>query len=116
MEAAVVRLEESGKNDYRSAGKNGFTCRVIGSEAMCADTGDMAFFDALAKHQPPPDKLGLTYMLRGDEGASHTDPYATGKTPDNHWVVTGPHIMIVGRIEDASLPSLKCLYICSPSG
>jgi hypothetical protein len=46
--------------------------------------------------QTPPDKLGLTYMLSGDNGASNTDPTAQKKTADNHWVVTGPHVMIVG--------------------
>lgn len=95
-DAAVVRLDESGKMTTVRAGKNGFTCMVIGSESMCADANSMAFFDAWAKHQLPPDKLGLTYMLQGDEGASNTDPYATGKTSANHWVVTGPHVMIVG--------------------
>ncbi len=45
----------------------------------------------------PSDKIGISYMLSGDEGASNTDPYATAKTPDNHWVVTGPHIMVFGQ-------------------
>ena len=26
---------------------------------------------------------------------SNTDPFATGPTDDNHWVVTGPHIMLI---------------------
>jgi hypothetical protein len=43
-------------------------------------------------------------MLRGDQGASNTDPSATKKTADNHWVVTGPHIMIVGAaVKDLGL-------------
>jgi hypothetical protein len=63
---------------------------------MCADANSMAFFEAYSKHENPPDKLGVTYMLRGDKGASNTDPYATAKTADNHWVVTGPHIMLLG--------------------
>jgi hypothetical protein len=44
----------------------------------------------------PADKVGFIYMLRGDSGASNTDPYATEKKPDNHWIETGPHVMIVG--------------------
>jgi hypothetical protein len=35
-------------------------------------------------------------MLAGDDGASNTEPLATKKTADNHWVMTGPHIMITG--------------------
>jgi hypothetical protein len=45
---------------------------------------------------PAPQKLGFIYMLRGDNGASNTDPYATGPTSDNNWIKTGPHVMIVG--------------------
>jgi hypothetical protein len=41
------------------------------------------------------------YMLRGDNGASNTDPYATRQTADNHWVQTGPHVMIVGAAAKA---------------
>lgn len=95
-DAAIVRMDEKGNMTTVRAGKNGFTCMVISGETMCSDANSMAFFDAWMKHQTPPDKLGLTYMLRGDEGASNTDPYATAKKPDNHWVVTGPHVMIVG--------------------
>ena len=96
--AAVVRMEKDGEITTLREGKNGFSCMVIGGgEKMCADANSMEFFDAWAKHQPPPNKLGLTYMLSGyDVGGSNTDPYAMSKTADNHWVVTGPHVMILG--------------------
>jgi hypothetical protein len=35
-------------------------------------------------------------MLDGDRGDSNTDPYASGPTATNHWVKTGPHVMIFG--------------------
>jgi len=113
-DATVARMDDSGKMTTVRKGKNGFTCMVIGAEKMCADANSMAFFDAWMKHQPPPDKLGLTYMLAGDDGASNTDPYATAKTANNHWVVTGPHVMVVG-------PGTKSLGLSSsadadPSG
>ena len=113
-DAAVIRTDEKGQMTTLRKGKNGFTCMIIGEEKMCADANSMAFFDAWMKHQSPPDKLGLTYMLAGDEGASNTDPYATAKTADNHWVVTGPHVMVVG-------PGTKSLGLSSsadadPSG
>ena len=44
----------------------------------------------------PPDSVGFVYMLAGDDGASNTDPYAKASSPGNHWVKTGPHVMIVG--------------------
>jgi len=105
-DAAVARMDANGKMTTLRQGKNGFTCMVIGTEKMCADANSMAFFDAWAKHQSPPDKLGLTYMLAGDNGASNTDPYATAKTADNHWVATGPHVMVVGpAAKSLGLPS-----------
>ena len=63
---------------------------------MSADEGGMEWAHALMSHSAPPNKVGFMYMLNGDTGASNTDPYATGKTSDNHWVKTGPHVMILG--------------------
>jgi hypothetical protein len=56
----------------------------------------MAWAKAMMSKTTPPDGVGFAYMLGGDNGASNTDPYATGKTATNHWVVTGPHVMILG--------------------
>ena len=73
-------------------GTNGFTCMVAGpSDAMCLDSNAMAWAQAWMAHTAPPDKVGFVYMLAGDNGASNTDPYATGQAADNHWVKTGPH-------------------------
>jgi hypothetical protein len=103
--AGVARTDKDGKMQMLRESKNGFTCMVILNDIMCADANSLAFFDAAAKKQTPPQKLGITYMLRGDQGASNTDPSATKKTADNHWVVTGPHIMIVGAaVKDLGLP------------
>lgn len=95
-DAAVVRMESNGSMRTLRAGTNGFTCMVMGTDRMCNDANSMEFIHALIMHMPPPDKVGVSYMLAGDHGASNTDPYATGKTADNHWVVTGPHIMVFG--------------------
>ncbi len=95
-DAAVVRVEKDGSMHTLRAGKNGFTCMIVGTDKMCNDANSMEFIDAMMKHSPPLDKVGVSYMLAGDKGASNTDPYATGKTADNHWVVTGPHIMVFG--------------------
>lgn len=96
-DAGVARMDKDGKMQTLRDSKNGFTCMLVLGNPMCADANSMAFFEAYSKHENPPEKLGLTYMLRGDDGASNTDPYATAKGADNHWVVTGPHIMVVGR-------------------
>jgi hypothetical protein len=95
--AEVVRMENDGTMRTLRPGKNGFTCMIMGIDnKMCNDANSMAFIHAVLKHEPPPDKVGVSYMLVGDAGASNTDPYATEKSADNHWVVTGPHIMIFG--------------------
>src|SRR4029077_17413155 len=33
-------------------------------------------------------------MLAGDNGASNTDPYAAKAEAGNHWIKTGPHVMV----------------------
>ena len=77
-------------------GTNGWTC-MPQPDPMCADQNAMAWLDAyMNKKDPPKDKVGFVYMLAGDHGASNTDPYAEKETPDNNWVKTGPHVMIVG--------------------
>lgn len=95
-DAAVVRLDENGTWRTLRAGHNGFTCLIMGTDRMCNDANSMDFIRAKVNHTPPPDKVGISYMLAGDKGASNTDPYATGKTTTNHWIVTGPHIMVFG--------------------
>jgi len=101
--AAVVRPEADGSMRTLRPGTNGFTCVIMGTDRMCADKNSMAFIHAMMSQQPPPDQIGFAYMLGGDVGpagevggASNTDPSATAKTADNHWVVTGPHVMIFG--------------------
>jgi hypothetical protein len=100
---AVVRPEHDGTMRTLRQGTNGFTCLIMGTDRMCADKNSMEFIHAMMSHQPPSNQIGIAYMLGGDTGpsgeaggASNVDPSATAKTADNHWVVTGPHIMIFG--------------------
>jgi len=95
-EAGIMKEDKDGKMQSLRESKNGFTCMVALGSPMCADENSMAFFGAWMKKEKPPDKVGITYMLRGDNGASNTDPYAQKKTADNHWITTGSHIMVVG--------------------
>jgi hypothetical protein len=94
--AAVMRVGSDGTMRTLRNGTNGFTCLIMGTDKMCNDANSMEFVHAMMKHEPPPNKVGISYMLAGDKGASNTDPYATGKTADNHWIITGPHIMVFG--------------------
>jgi len=94
--AAVIRMQENGSMKTLRSGDNGFTCMIVGTDKMCNDRNSMEFIEAMMKKVAPPDKVGVSYMLAGDEGASNTDPYAMRKSADNHWIVTGPHIMVFG--------------------
>jgi hypothetical protein len=95
-DAGIMRAGDDGSMKTLRESKNGYTCMVALGSPMCADENSMAFFGAWMKKENPPDKTGITYMLRGDNGASNTDPYAEKKTADNHWITTGSHIMVVG--------------------
>ena len=69
-------------------------------DPMCGDKNAMEWAAAWMEHkEPPPNKVGFMYMLRGDGGASNTDPYATKPTAQNDWIKTGPHVMVVGSKE-----------------
>lgn len=86
-------------------GTNGWVCFPdppnIEAAPMCLDGPWQAWANAWQNRQPVSiDRPGIAYMLMGDAGASNTDPFAEGPTPDNEWVVTGPHLMLI--VPDAS--------------
>lgn len=94
--ATIMNMGADGKMTTVQTGTNGWTCMDPGGAPMCADTGAVEWAKALKSKGPAPQPLGFIYMLKGDNGASNTDPYATGETPDNNWIKTGAHVMIVG--------------------
>ena len=86
------------------AGTNGWVCFPTtrsgpkgGNDPMCLDKAWAGWAEAWMKKTPPPHAPGggIAYMLQGDLGASNTDPWATKATPDNHWVVSPAHIMVL---------------------
>ena len=94
--AKIMNMGADGKMKVIQEGTNGWTCMDPGGEPMCADEGAMEWVSAWQSKGPAPQKLGFVYMLKGDSGTSNTDPYASKKTPDNNWIKTGPHVMIMG--------------------
>ncbi|HUO98762.1 MAG TPA: hypothetical protein VMU01_08840 [Rhizomicrobium sp.] len=100
--ATVVALDASGKMRTLRAGSNGWTCipddpSTPGPDPMCMDKNAMEFIGAMSARKPPPKgKVGFMYMLAGGTDASNTDPFATKPTASNHWIKTGPHVMILG--------------------
>jgi hypothetical protein len=100
--ATVVAMNADGTMRTVRKGTNGFTCMpdnpmTPGPDPMCLDANAMEWAKTWMGHQPPPQgKVGFMYMLAGGTDASNTDPYATKPTATNHWIKTGPHVMIVG--------------------
>jgi hypothetical protein len=94
--ATVMAVEPDGKMRTVKQGTNGFTCMDPGGAPMCGDQNAMEWAHAWQSKAPPPDKTGFIYMLDGDNGASNTDPWAKKETPDNNWIKTGSHVMVVG--------------------
>jgi hypothetical protein len=109
-DATVVAAGADGKMRTVREGHNGFTCmadnpETPGPDPMCMDGNALAWANAWMSHQTPPSgKTGLMYMLKGGTDASNTDPYANKPTASNHWINTGPHVMVVGA--DASFYAL----------
>ena len=94
--ATIMNMGSDGKMKVVKEGNNGWTCMDPGNAPMCADKAAMEWAQAWQSKGPAPQKIGFIYMLSGDNGASNTDPYATKEAPDNNWVKTGSHVMIVG--------------------
>ncbi len=92
-DATVIDME----GNVLKEGTNGWTCVPGRNRPMCLDEAWMSWLDAFMDQRDQVDinLLGLAYMLQGDGGASNIDPYAEGPTPDNQWVQTGPHLMVI---------------------
>jgi hypothetical protein len=93
--AAIVRTPPEGLSKVVQTGTNGFTC-FVGDDGTpeCDDQNAMEWRKAMWAKQTPPNKIGFIFMLAGDPGTNNHDSSASGKT--EHWVVTGPHVMLVG--------------------
>jgi len=94
-----------GKPRQLRAGTNGWVCfpnspsefkGASVNDPMCMDKQWQGWADAwMAKKTPTVTGTGVAYMLKGDRGASNTDPFATGPTATNNWVTSPPHIMVL---------------------
>jgi len=100
--ATIVAMDADGKMRTLREGHNGFTCMpdnpaTPGPDPMCMDNAGMEWAMAWVGHKTPTaGKVGFMYMLAGGTDASNTDPYAAKPEASNHWIKTGPHVMIMG--------------------
>jgi hypothetical protein len=102
--ATIVEMDAKGGMRVVRKGAGNFTCMpddptTPGADPMCMDKNAMAWGEALMTRKPPPQKVGFMYMLAGGTDASNTDPFAKAPSKANHWVKTGPHVMVVGSPE-----------------
>jgi hypothetical protein len=101
-DATIIAMDHDGKMRTLRQGTGQWTCMPghadpANPDPMCGDKNAMEWAAAWMNHkEPPANKVGFMYMLRGDGGASNTDPYATKEEPANNWIKTGAHVMIVG--------------------
>ena len=93
--ATVVEPGADGKMVELRAGTNGWVC-MAHPEVMCLDKEWQGWADAwMNKKDPQIKSVGIAYMLKGDKGASNTDPFATAPTATNQWVVSPSHVMVL---------------------
>jgi hypothetical protein len=98
--ATIMDMTDMAKPKQLRAGTNGWVCYAMihgtSNETMCLDKEWQKWAEAwMNKTEPKIEGTGIAYMLRGDNGASNTDPYATQPTADNQWVVSPSHIMVL---------------------
>jgi hypothetical protein len=115
LSAADVAMQEGvsavdWEGNVLQEGESPYTCMPTppqftnGRAPMCFDETWMAWGAAWQNQKPfSAERLGISYMLAGDQGASNIDPFADGPTDDNVWVQEGPHLMLV--VPDAGLLS-----------
>lgn len=81
-------------------GTNGWTCSPTAgpgsTHPACNDSTWVRLLDAVA-HQAPfrTGRLGISYMLAGDDYVNNADPFDTTPGPGEVWVQEGPHLMLV---------------------
>jgi hypothetical protein len=93
--ATITMPQADGSSKTVQSGSNGFTCFIDGTGTPeCDDQNAMEWRKALGAKQTPPNKIGFIYMLAGDTGTSNHD--SSERHTHQHWVQTGPHVMIVG--------------------
>ena len=100
--ATIIAMDEKGKMRTLREGTNGFTCMpdnpaTPGPDPMCMDKAGLEWANAWIAHKKPASgKVAFMYMLSGGTDGSNTDPYAAKPSAGNHWIKTGPHVMVVG--------------------
>jgi hypothetical protein len=63
---------------------------------MCSDEVWMNLITALGNNADfKTNRVGISYMLAGDDDVNNADPFDTKHDPGEVWVQEGPHLMII---------------------
>jgi len=80
-------------------GTNGWTCMPAmpgGAYPMCNDEVWSKLLKTFgSKDVYKPERVGISYMLAGDDNVNNNDPFDTKPDPGEVWVQEGPHLMIL---------------------
>lgn len=124
--ATIYGFDEAGMLKMVREGTNGWWCMPDypvspGNDPMCGDANAMEWAQAwMGKTDPPAGKVGFMFMLAGGSDSSNTDPYAMEPAEGNHWVTTGPHVMVVNATgmmagyPDSADPDTSMPYVMWP--
>ena len=124
--ATIYGFDGSGMMMTVREGTNGWWCMgdnptSPGPDPMCGDANAMEWAQAwMGKTDPPKGKVGFMYMLSGGSDSSNTDPFAAGPEEGNHWVTTGPHVMVLNATgmmagyPDTADPDTSMPYVMWP--
>jgi hypothetical protein len=111
--AAIIMMQGDKPRELQ-AGTNGFTCLISpDGTPLCADANGMEWMKSIGARTDPPDKIGFIYMLAGDTGTSNHHPHQ--RDTRQHWVQTGPHVMIVGPRVREMVGYSRTLDVADPS-
>jgi len=80
-------------------GTNGWTCMPAmpgGAHPMCNDEVWSKMLKTFGSDNVyKPEKVGISYMLAGDDNVNNNDPFDTTPDPGEVWIQEGPHLMIL---------------------
>lgn len=99
--ATIMDLTANGQMTELRAGANGWLCipddpSTPMTDPGCFDGVWQEFFSAYMEKKPFKAKsTGLSYMLKGGQAASNTDPFKTAPDPGQDWLTGGPHLMVI---------------------
>lgn len=83
------------------AGTNGWTCfpsepNTPMDDPWCMDQTWMGWAQSYMSHAAPNiSAIGVSYMLKGGQAASMTDPFKMRPDSGQEWVTDGPHLMMI---------------------